>query len=182
MPAEAGIHSVGDNNNFKDLDSRFRGNNGFSHITTQSPRGEGREGVIPFGRGVAALCSAGRNGKIRLGIGRRAYELRDLLFCFSTRPLNLCPSNPFHGLRLQGDLDDFVHFLDEVKFHFLLHLVRNLLQVFLIFFGRMTVVMPDLLAARTFSLIPPTGRTRPRRVISPVMATSLRTGLPSGAR
>ena len=34
------------------------------------------------------------------------------------------------------------------------------------------------MAAKTFSLIPPTGRTKPRRVISPVMATSLRTGLP----
>ena len=38
--------------------------------------------------------------------------------------------------------------------------------------------MPARLAARTFSFIPPTGRTSPRRVISPVMATSLRTGLP----
>jgi len=45
MPAEAGIQLVGDNNNFKDLDSRFRGNDGVFPITTQSPRGEGREGV-----------------------------------------------------------------------------------------------------------------------------------------
>ena len=30
--------------------------------------------------------------------------------------------------------------------------------------------MPALFAARTFSLIPPTGRTFPLRVISPVMA------------
>jgi len=37
MPAEAGIQSRGGNSNFKDLDSR---------ITAQSPRGEGREGVI----------------------------------------------------------------------------------------------------------------------------------------
>ena len=35
--------------------------------------------------------------------------------------------------------------------------------------------MPMRWAARTFSLTPPTGRTFPRRVISPVMATSQRT-------
>ena len=42
MPAEAGIQSVGDNNNFKDLDFRFRGNDGVSPITAQSLAGEGR--------------------------------------------------------------------------------------------------------------------------------------------
>jgi len=52
MPAEAGIQEVGDNNNFKDLDSRFRGNDGVFPITTQSPRGKG---VIFFGCGSAAL-------------------------------------------------------------------------------------------------------------------------------
>jgi hypothetical protein len=36
MPAEAGIQSVEDNNNFKDLDSRFRGNDGVFPITTQA--------------------------------------------------------------------------------------------------------------------------------------------------
>jgi hypothetical protein len=30
MPAEAGIQADGDNNNFKNLDSRFRGNDGVS--------------------------------------------------------------------------------------------------------------------------------------------------------
>jgi len=34
MPAEAGIQSVGDNNNFKDLDSRFRGNDENGNETT----------------------------------------------------------------------------------------------------------------------------------------------------
>ena len=55
MPAEAGIQSVGDNNNFKDLDSRFRGNDGVFPITTQSLMGEGgvRVGVIR-GEGVSA--------------------------------------------------------------------------------------------------------------------------------
>ncbi len=37
MPAEAGIQAVGDNNNCKDLDSRFRGNDaGFAHCDTAS--------------------------------------------------------------------------------------------------------------------------------------------------
>ena len=42
-------------------------------------------------------------------------------------------------------------------------------------------VMPARWAPRTFSLTPPIGRTRPRRVISPVMATSRRTGRPDMA-
>ncbi|OQC43624.1 MAG: hypothetical protein BWX61_01160 [Bacteroidetes bacterium ADurb.Bin035] len=37
--------------------------------------------------------------------------------------------------------------------------------------------MPALEAANIFSLIPPTGNTFPLRVISPVIAMSLRTGL-----
>ena len=44
MPAEAGIQSVLDINNFKDLDSRFRWNDGVYPITTQSRMGEGRGG------------------------------------------------------------------------------------------------------------------------------------------
>ena len=43
--------------------------------------------------------------------------------------------------------------------------------------GKITVLMPDCLAARTFSFRPPIGRTNPRKVISPVIATSGRTGL-----
>jgi hypothetical protein len=38
MPAEAGIQSVGENKNFKDLDSRFRGNDGIFSLTTQSQK------------------------------------------------------------------------------------------------------------------------------------------------
>ena len=44
--------------------------------------------------------------------------------------------------------------------------------------GSMTVVMPARSAASTFSLTPPIGSTRPRRLISPVIAMSLRTGRP----
>src|ERR1700739_4230472 len=39
----------------------------------------------------------------------------------------------------------------------------------------MTRRMPAECAATTFSLMPPTGSTKPRRLISPVMAVSLRT-------
>ena len=38
----------------------------------------------------------------------------------------------------------------------------------------MTRFRPARCAATTFSLMPPTGSTRPRRLISPVMAVSLR--------
>src|SRR5579859_3651242 len=41
--------------------------------------------------------------------------------------------------------------------------------------GRITCFTPKRAAASTFSLMPPTRRTRPRRLISPVMATSERT-------
>jgi hypothetical protein len=42
MFAEAGIQSVVDFNNFKDLDSRFRGNDGVFPVATLSSRGEGK--------------------------------------------------------------------------------------------------------------------------------------------
>jgi hypothetical protein len=48
MPAEAGIQSVGEGNNFKDLDSRLRGNDCVFPLATQSPMGEGRVGVKSF--------------------------------------------------------------------------------------------------------------------------------------
>ena len=44
--------------------------------------------------------------------------------------------------------------------------------------GMITVVMPARCAARVFSLSPPMGSTWPVRVTSPVMATSLLTGVP----
>lgn len=44
--------------------------------------------------------------------------------------------------------------------------------------GSMTVLTPARCAASSFSRIPFTGRMRPLRVSSPVMATSLRAGLP----
>ncbi len=65
MPAEAGIQAVGEKNNFKDLDSRFRGNDDIFPIVTQSLIKGGWGGisgwrVFPgkachFGCGFAAL-------------------------------------------------------------------------------------------------------------------------------
>jgi hypothetical protein len=52
MPAEAGTQSVEDNNNFKDLDSRFRGNDGVFPITTRPPKGRRKPG-IPDGHELA---------------------------------------------------------------------------------------------------------------------------------
>jgi hypothetical protein len=49
---------------------------------------------------------------------------------------------------------------------------------FSFFFGRITTRAPERCAARILLLRPPMGSTRPRRVISPVIATSLRTGMP----
>src|SRR3712207_7714094 len=45
-------------------------------------------------------------------------------------------------------------------------------------FGMKTLVTPARSAASSFSFSPPIGSTRPRSVISPVIATSLRTGMP----
>ena len=65
MPAEAGIQSVGDDNNFKDLDSRFRGNDGVSPVMTQSLAGEGEGGGYRFfqaGTGQMGLTRASLDG------------------------------------------------------------------------------------------------------------------------
>ena len=43
-------------------------------------------------------------------------------------------------------------------------------------FGMIAVVIPARCAARSFSFKPPIASTRPRSVISPVIATSRRTG------
>jgi hypothetical protein len=48
MPAKAGIQSVVDFIDFKNLDSRLRGNDGIFLITTQSPKGEGSKKFLNF--------------------------------------------------------------------------------------------------------------------------------------
>ena len=49
---------------------------------------------------------------------------------------------------------------------------------FLFYSGIKTVLMPARCAASSFSLMPPTGRTRPRSEISPVIASPACTGTP----
>src|SRR4029453_15702377 len=49
-------------------------------------------------------------------------------------------------------------------------------------FGMMIVLTPARCAARSFSLTPPIGRTLPRSVISPVIATSRRAGVGGQSR
>jgi len=56
MPAEAGIQLVGDNKIFKDLDSRFCGNDAIFPITTQSLAGEGvGEGGVQKQKPISSL-------------------------------------------------------------------------------------------------------------------------------
>ena len=52
---------------------------------------------------------------------------------------------------------------------------------FLFWAGRIRVLIPARCAARAFCFTPPMASTRPRRVTSPVMATSERTGRPERA-
>ena len=50
------------------------------------------------------------------------------------------------------------------------------IKFFSFLFGKITVLIPARLAPRTFSLMPPTGSTRPDNVTSPVMDRSDLTG------
>ena len=56
---------------------------------------------------------------------------------------------------------------------------RDLGQVALVLFRNHHVLIPPARAASSFSFRPPIGSTSPRKVISPVMATSARTGIRS---
>ena len=71
-----------------------------------------------------------------------------------------------------------VHVLDEHDAQSLEHAARDFAQVLAVLLaGSDTVVMPLRCAARSFSFRPPIGITRPRSVISPVIATSRLTGM-----
>ena len=65
-----------------------------------------------------------------------------------------CRKNPSGKDRLKGDE---IELISRISFSLSLH--------------KMISRIPDRLAARIFSLIPPTGNTLPRKVISPVMAS-----------
>ena len=67
----------------------------------------------------------------------------------------------------ERDREHRAQLVDRMDANPLAHLDRQILEV-----------MPARTAPRIFSLSPPIGRTRPERVISPVMARSWRTGRP----
>ena len=67
--------------------------------------------------------------------------------------------------------------LEPHELQVLAHALRDVLEVRRLRAGSITVRMPARCAATVFSLMPPTGSTSPRRLISPVIATSLRTVL-----
>jgi hypothetical protein len=62
MPADAGIQSAVEFNNFKDLDSRFRGNDVVFPITTQPPEGGGKGGGDAFENFYAAFRFVSEGG------------------------------------------------------------------------------------------------------------------------
>ena len=59
----------------------------------------------------------------------------------------------------------------QTRFHLRLHLIRHILEVPLIALGQNHLLDSARCAAMSFSLIPPTGVTAPRKVISPVIAS-----------
>jgi len=63
-----------------------------------------------------------------------------------------------------------VHVLQEHELDFFLRLGRHFLESLRLRAGSITRWIPARIAASTFSLMPPTGSTRPRRLISPVIA------------
>ena len=81
-------------------------------------------------------------------------------------------------LLLQRRLDDLLHLTDEDEVESRLISSGTSSRSARLRSGTMTLLMPARCAARTFSFRPPMGSTRPRRVISPVIATSWRTRMP----
>ena len=70
------------------------------------------------------------------------------------------------------------NFFNRNNFHPGFNFVLHLLKINFIFFRNKNSFIPFLFAASSFSVSPPIGRTFPRRVISPVIATSFAAGFP----
>ena len=77
----------------------------------------------------------------------------------------------------EGDLQDFVHGLHAVYREFISNIFRNIRQVLLVVFRDDDCPYSGSMCRDIFSFNPPIGSTLPRSVISPVMATSLLTGI-----
>src|SRR3984885_5567830 len=87
---------------------------------------------------------------------------------------------PLDRLRLARHCasEHLVHARDRNDLEPTLDAVRDSTRSLAFSSGMSTVLMPPRKAASSFSLRPAIGHTRPRSVISPVMATSRRTGMP----
>jgi hypothetical protein len=125
---------------------------------------------------TAEACRSMLDDRICAARGPRWYVL-DLGCCFLGRCHFLVRQGRGHALKRQ-----FQHTIDPAHRHDLemvLHVVRDIgsgpsrsLP------GSTPCLMPPRCAASSFSFRPPIGRTSPRSVISPVIATSARTGMP----
>ena len=82
----------------------------------------------------------------------------------------------------QRDLQHLVHARPGRRRAGVENVLGDLRQILLVVLGQTMFFMPARCAASTFSLTPPIGSTWPRSVISPVIATSFRTGDPAERR
>src|SRR5579863_7705651 len=82
-----------------------------------------------------------------------------------------------YRLLRQRDGQYLIDPLHRLDLEIALDVVRDLNEIFLILVRDEHGLMPPRCAASSFSFSPPIGSTSPRSVISPVMATSERTGI-----
>ena len=70
----------------------------------------------------------------------------------------------------QGDIENLFYIVYIVEFQPFEIVLFYVFDIFSVFFAENDLFDAGTLSPRIFSLIPPTGSTRPRSVISPVMA------------
>ena len=146
----------------------------------------GRMRLMPTGAGAddalaqapvrthGSQCQLGRrlfqdSTRSRGGAGR-ARGVLSTARCFSSQ----------HGDDRQGGresmAEDFLGVVDQHEAQLLPELLRYILDIALVSAGQDHLADARAMRGQHLLLDPPTGRTLPRRVISPVMARSLRTG------
>ena len=110
---------------------------------------------------------------------RRGIECRDV-FAYSKSFRGTCFRQGWSSFAADVDAESdpgrLVDMFDPQEIHVLARARGNVVEVLAIPQWQHRRGYPAPTAATTFSLIPPTGRTSPRRLISPVMARSLRAG------